>query len=136
MTNTCKRAPDRERSEERIAQDVGRRVFSQALTGSAALLLVYGCGGGDGGTVAPSGSSCSASGTAISLNHGHALLIPLMDLDSLIAMSYSIRGSSDHDHTVTLELTQLRQLKAGASVTVDASVQSAHTHVVMLACVP
>ena len=134
-TSTCKHALRRERSEEVIAGGITRRVFSQAMTGSATLLLVYGCGGG-GGSAAQSGTSCGASGTAISLNHGHALVIPLMDLDSMVAISYSSRGSADHDHTVTLEVAQLRQLKGGASVTVEASVQSAHTHVVTLACVP
>lgn len=134
-TSTCKHALRRERSEEVIAGGITRRVFSQAMTGSATLLLVHGCGGG-GGSAAPSGTSCGASGTAISLNHGHALVIPLMDLDSMVAISYSSRGSADHDHTVTLEVAQLRQLKGGASVTVEASVQSAHTHVVTLACVP
>ena len=136
-TSTCKHALRRERSEEVIAGGITRRVFSQAMTGSATLLLVHGCGGGGGGgSAAPSGTSCGASGTAISLNHGHALVIPLMDLDSMVAISYSSRGSADHDHTVTLEVVQLRQLKGGASVTVEASVQSAHTHVVTLACVP
>jgi hypothetical protein len=135
VTSTGKQALCPERSEEGIATGIGRRVFSQALTGSVALLLVHGCGGGDGGTAAPSGT-CGASGTAISLNHGHVLVIPLMDLDSMVAMTYSIRGSADHDHTVTFEVAQLRQLKAGASVTVDASVQAAHIHVVTLACVP
>ena len=132
-TSTCKHALRRERSEEVIAGGITRRVFSQAMTGSATLLLVHGCGGG-GGSAAPSGTSCGTSGTAISLNHGHALVIPLMDLDSMVAISYSSRGSADHDHTVTLEVAQLRQLKGGASVTVEASVQSAHTHVLTLAC--
>ena len=134
-TSTCKHALRRERTEEVIAGGITRRVFSQAMTGSATLLLVHGCGGGGGGSAAPSGTSCGASGTAISLNHGHALVVPLMDLDSMVAITYSSRGSADHDHTVTLEVAQLRQLKGGASVTVEASVQSAHTHVLTLACV-
>ena len=138
-TAPCKHALRPECSEEIIAGRITRRVFSQAMTGSATLLLVHGCGGAsdsDSGGVAPSATSCHASGTAISLNHGHALFIPLIDLDSVVAKTYSSRGSADHDHTVTLEVAQLRQLKVGASVTVEASVQAAHTHVVTLACVP
>ena len=133
-TSTCKHALRRERSEEVIAGGVTRRVFSQAMTGTATLLLVHGCGGGGAGTAAPSETSCGASGMAISLNHGHALVIPRMDLESMLAITYSSRGSADHDHAVTLEVAQLRQLKGGASVTVEASVQSAHTHVLTLAC--
>ena len=138
-TAPCKHALGSECSEKIIAGRVTRRVFSQAMTGSATLLLVQGCGGGgdgDSGGTALAGTRCHASGTAISLNHGHALVIPLIDLDSVVAKTYSSRGSADHDHTVTLEVAQLRQLKAGASVTVEASVQAAHTHVVTLACVP
>ena len=139
ITAPCKHALRSECSEEIIAGRITRRMFSQAMTGSATLLVVHGCGGGDdsdSGGVSPSGTSCHASGTAISLNHGHALFIPLMDLESMVAITYSSRGSADHDHTVTLEVVQLRQLKAGASVTVEASVQAAHTHVVTLACGP
>ncbi len=135
-TGTCKHALRRECSEEVIAGGITRRVFSHAMAGTATLLLVHGCGGGGvSGSTAPSGTSCGASGTAISLNHGHALVIPLMDLDSMVGITYSSPGSADHDHTLMLEVAQLRQLKGGASVTVEASVQSAHTHVLTLACV-
>ena len=116
-STACKHALRLERSEEVIARNMTRRVFSQEMTGGAALLLVHGCGGGGGGgdscIAAPSGTSCGASGSAISLNHGHALVFSLVDLDSLVAITYSRRGSADHDHTVTLEVAQLRQLKAG-----------------------
>ena len=113
-STACKHALRLERSEEVIARNMTRRVFSQEMTGGAALLLVHGCGGGgDSCIAAPSGTSCGASGSAISLNHGHALVFSLVDLDSLVAITYSSRGSADHDHTVTLEVAQLRQLKAG-----------------------
>ena len=99
------------------------------------LVSMHGCGGG-GDTPDASGSGCGSSGAAISLNHGHSLVIAPVDLDSVVDRTYSSRGSSDHDHTVILSVAQLRQLKAGASVTVMASVFAAHTHVVTVACTP
>jgi len=96
---------------------------------------VQGCGAGDDDTEPPA-LSCGASGAAISLNHGHTLGIAAVDLDSMVDMTYSSRGSSDHDHTVTLTVAQLRQLKAGLSVTAMASVAAAHSHVMTIACAP
>ena len=95
---------------------------------------MQGCGEGSGGTAEPAGSICGASGAAISLNHGHALMVASSDLGSAVDLAYSIRGLADHDHTVTLTAAQLQQLKAGRSVTAVASVSAAHSHVVMVTC--
>lgn len=111
-----------------------RRELCGAMAAGTALLLVPGCGGGGGDAAQPAESRCGASGTAIALNHGHALVIAPVDLDSMADLAYSIRGSSDHDHTVTLGVAQLRQLKAGESVTTMASVSAAHSHVVTSTC--
>lgn len=113
---------------------ITRRKFCGAIAGGTVLLLVQSCGAGDDDADKPAASSCGASGAAISLNHGHTLVIPLVDLDSMVDMTYSSRGSSDHDHTVTLTVAQLRQLKAGMSVTAVASVSAAHSHVMTVAC--
>ena len=97
--------------------------------------MAPGCGGGAGDDAAePAGSRCGASGMAIALNHGHALVIAPADLDSSVDLAYGIRGSSDHDHTVTLSVSQMRQLKAGGNVTAAASVAAAHSHVVTITC--
>ena len=115
---------------------ISRRKLFGAAAGGAAVLLVPGCGGGGGDAIEPAGTSCGASGQAISLNHGHTLVIASSDLDSTADMTYSIRGSADHDHTVTMTVAQLRQLKAGGSVTAVASVSAAHSHVATAACTP
>lgn len=104
------------------------------MAAGAAPLLVQGCGGGSGDNAGLPLSTCGAGGAAISLNHGHALAVAPSDLDSMVDMTYGIRGSADHDHAVTLTVRELRQLKAGASVTALASVSAAHAHVVTVAC--
>ena len=111
-----------------------RREFCGAVAGSSVFLLVQGCGGGGGDAVELAGTSCGASGAAISLNHSHTLVIATSDLDSAVDMTYSIRGSADHDHTMAITAAQLRQLKAGGSVTAVASVSAAHSHVITITC--
>jgi len=118
-----------------------RKGFLGAATGGAILLLLQACGGGgdDGGTPSgtPSGAAltqCGSSGAAISGNHGHTLSIPVADLDSAVDKTYSIVGSANHDHTVTFTPDQLKQLKAGQSVTVGSSTTSQHAHNVTPSC--
>lgn len=119
-----------------------RKTFCASLAGSTVTLWLQGCGGGGyssggGGTT---GSTCGASGSDISANHGHALTIPKADLDSLVAKTYNLSaGSLDaHLHSVTFSVPQLATLKGGGSVTVTApspgavpGYWGAHSHSVM-----
>ena len=57
--------------------------------------------------------SCRAS---ITQNHGHAIVVPVGDLDSSTAKTYSIKGTSAHDHKVVLEPDDFSALKSGLSV--------------------
>lgn len=91
-----------------------------------------GTGGGTGGAGGSSGSPCTAD---IVGNHGHVLDIPAADLDSTDAKTYSIQGSSVHDHTITLTPANLADLKAGTSVSVDSTVEAAHSHSITITCV-
>ena len=86
---------------------------------------------------APGPSSCGA--TAIEDNHGHALTIPVADVDSTVPITYSILGIADHNHTITLTPPQLAQIKNLTSVTVSSSVDrsniyATHFHAVTVNC--
>jgi hypothetical protein len=110
-----------------------RRLFVANTAGSAVALALGGCGGSDSDSPAPApataptpappppagGLSCGA--TAISDNHGHALLIPAADVDSMVSIMYSIAGGAGHNHTVTLTAAQLAQIKAKTAVTVQST---------------
>jgi hypothetical protein len=114
-----------------------RKGFLGAATGGAILLLLQACGGGgddDSSTPSSGGTQCGSSGAAISSNHGHTLSIPVADLDSAVDKTYSIAGSASHDHTVTFTPDQLKQLKAGQSITVTSSTVSQHAHNVTPSC--
>jgi len=121
--------------------DITRKRFIELFSSGSALLILHGCGGGGsyGGTPAPAPMPTSGCSESISGNHGHAVAVPLTDLDSTTAKSYDIRGSNPtHTHSVTFSPAQLQQLKAGTAVTVTSTPSSAgdgHMHDVMVTCV-
>ena len=71
---------------------------------------------------------------AISGNHGHTLVVPAVDLDSMTNKSYNIRGSGDHNHTVVLTPAQLQLIKVKTAVVVTSSTDQSHDHVVTVNC--
>jgi hypothetical protein len=121
-----------------MTKTMTRKGFLGAATGGAILLLLQACGGGgDDNNGTPPGtapSQCGSGDAGISGNHGHTLSIPLADLDSAVDKTYSIAGSSSHDHTVTFTPDQLKQLKAGQTVTVGSSTTFQHAHNVTPSC--
>lgn len=114
---------------------IDRKTFLLQLTSAGWLLGCGGGGGYSGGSPAPatgSGSGCSAT---INGNHGHELTITAADLDSTTAMTFDIRGSADHTHSVTFTAAQLAQLKAGNTVDVTTTTTLAHEHAISEHCV-
>ena len=116
---------------------VTRREFVQGLAAGATVLSLQACGGGGESGSGGFGLSCSA--TLITLNHGHALTIPSADLDSASPVTYSIQGTADHNHQITLSVKQLKDLKAGNGVFVTSTstttvANGAHTHDVTSRC--
>jgi hypothetical protein len=84
-------------------------------------------------TPAPPGPlTCGA--ISISANHGHVLMIPATDLDSMVSLAYDITGTADHAHTVVLTPAQLQQIKAKTAVLVNSSSNIAHFHEVTVNC--
>jgi hypothetical protein len=135
--------------------DLSRRRFLEPALGTAILLLMPGCGGGGsdaGMSLADSAAALGATpsstpsstpsitpgagcGSIFDFNHGHVLTVLRSDLDSTTAVSYDIRGSADHTHTVTLTAAQLATLKSGVSVTVTSTTTAYHEHVITVSCV-
>lgn len=115
-----------------------RKAFCARLTGASVVLLIQACGGGgDSAMVAtPASPGPGAAGCTdtIAANHGHVLTIATADLNSAVDMVYNIQGAATHNHTVTLTVAQLRELKAGTNVTVITSTTEAHEHSVSILC--
>jgi hypothetical protein len=124
---------------------LSRREFSERLIGSSVMLLaLQACGGGGSysspATPTPSpapspASTCSSSGAQISGNHGHEVTIPLADLDSMTDMTYNIQGTATHNHTITLTVAMLQQLKNTDTTSVNSTVTQSHNHMVTISCV-
>jgi len=119
--------------------DISRKRFVEALFSGGALLLISGCGGGDNDNDNGSqngGGLLQGCGSTIAANHGHAITIPVADLDSPTARTYDIAGAAGHSHTITLSPAQLQQLKAGVTVAVTSSPSTGdgHTHGVSIGC--
>jgi hypothetical protein len=128
---------------------ITRKAFLGAATAGTVVLLLQACGGGDGEdsgaptpapgpapapNPGPGAAQCGATGAAIAGNHGHTLTIPAGDLDSATAMTYDIRGTANHSHSVTFTPAQLQALKAGQGVTVLSTTDSSHEHAVTATC--
>jgi len=117
---------------------ISRKVFLLQIAGGGFMLALGGCGGG-GGDAAPApppapapapSQATNCSPFTFTANHGHVLAIPIADLDSTVARTYSTGGTAPHNHSVTLSPTQLAQLKAGQAVQLTTSVAGLdpHTH--------
>ena len=92
-----------------------------------------GGGGGGGGGTASTCSTNGAAGTAISLNHGHSLVVPAADFSNTGDMTYDITGTSLHAHTITLTQAQRATILGGTPVTVTSTLVG-HSHSVTVAC--
>ena len=112
-----------------------RKLFLRQMGGGCLTLVLAGCGGGgdDDEVVVPPPVTCS--NFLFSGNHGHALVVPAADLDSLIDKSYSIQGTASHDHPFTLTAANLARLKAGQAIlVVTTGTTLEHTHDVSGSC--
>ena len=81
-------------------------------------------------------SDCSDNGTqsSISANHGHSLIVSSSDVQSGSARTYSIQGSSSHDHMVSLTAADFTNLQNNNSITVNSTNDDGHTHSVTVSC--
>jgi hypothetical protein len=110
---------------------ITRKTFLGLAAGGTVALL-QACGGDSNDHPAP--ASCGASGVEISNNHGHALVVPVADLSATTDKTYTIVGTSNHDHTVRLTAAQFEVLRTGGSVTVTSSTEFSHGHQVTAGC--
>jgi hypothetical protein len=109
-----------------------RHDFLQLCTGLAALgtvPFVAGCPAPD-----DTGACDMDPDVTIAGNHGHMLDVPLADVADGDRVTYDIRGSADHTHTVTLSAEDFERLQGGGEVTVSSSVEDGHSHEITARC--
>ena len=126
---------------------ITRKQFLHGVAGGMVTSLVQGCGGGGDGGSSTAGTSTGGMFSMITAcgpitianDHGHAITISTADLDSTSSRTYSIAGTANHDHTITLSPTQLSMLQAGdqmvvVSTVTDAAPHGPHSHDVAITC--
>lgn len=117
-----------------------RRAFLRTTAATAIVGVALACSTDDEGDDEAAGSEggdCTgaANGT-IASNHGHTAQIPAADIAAGAGMTYSIMGSSPHDHEITLGADDMAALAAGMSVMVTSNSGGGdgHNHAVTLTC--
>lgn len=123
-----------------------RKEFIQKTMGSMLVALpalsLVGCSSSDNGPATPdpdpdpAGIDCLANGTGVSIgtNHGHTLVVSKEDVDAGAEKTYSIQGSSGHDHMVTLSIANFTSLKSKTAISVTSTNDADHTHSVAVSC--
>jgi hypothetical protein len=121
---------------------MNRKTFIEKSVGAMMVALpayaLIGCSSSDnGGDPNPNPNpnpdtdgECLANGTntAISANHGHNLTVSVADVTAGNEKSYSIQGSSGHDHMVTITGAQFSTLQDNNSVVLNSTSGDGHVH--------
>jgi hypothetical protein len=114
----------------------GRRDFVRLLVFAGVGTALGACGEDSGEPAVPNCNLHGGKATAISANHGHVLEVPAADF-AAGDHTYSIAGTSGHDHQIALTAAQLAQIMAGTQVQVtstESAVPGVHTHLVTVGC--
>jgi hypothetical protein len=126
--------------------DMDRKTFIEKTAGAMLVAIpaysLLGCsssddGGGETPTPNPNGdANCTANGTSIAIggNHGHTLEVSKADVTAGNEKTYSIQGSSLHNHSVTLTSANFTSLQSNSSISVTSSSDASHTHSVQVSC--
>ncbi len=68
-------------------------------------------------------------------NHGHELVIPKEDIAAGTQKTYSIQGTADHDHRVTVTSMDFSNLQGDGYAAEFSSDTGGHTHKLVIGCV-
>jgi hypothetical protein len=101
--------------------------------GVGAVAFIASCGD-DGGSAVDAGNTCTDPVNQIADNHGHALAIPIADVNAGAAMTYNLTGGG-HAHSISINATQFGQIKNGQTLNITSTTGSGHTHMVTIMCV-
>ena len=113
-----------------------RKEFLGSLVGVAAIAA---CGGDDGG--GQDGAlvrNCGTNGTMVDIgsNHGHVLVVTSSEINAGVDKTYTITGTADHAHSVTITAANFATLQSNAngSLNLTSTSGGGHTHSVLVFC--
>ena len=122
-----------------------RKTFITKTAGALMVTLpvasLIGCSSSDDGSGNPipmdnPQASCIDNGTAASIgsNHGHTVVVSKADVAAGAEKTYSIQGTSGHNHTITITAENFTTLKNNSAISVVSSNDDNHTHAVSVSC--
>ena len=122
-----------------VLAGVGAGVASLAACGGDSGKGGTGGSGGGGTGGASGGNACDTNEPveAIATNHTsgpHALTVTAAEVAAGTTKTYSIQGTSGHDHTITITAAMFTMLKAGTPVMTTSTSGGGHTHSVSVMC--
>jgi hypothetical protein len=118
--------------------NITRKQFLEtALTALGAMVALgaAGCSSSDNSS-SSGGGDCSKSNAAVTIeaNHGHVLKVTPADVKAAVGKTYHIKGSANHDHTVTLGAPDFQQLAQGQTVYKTSTLTNNHQHPITIVC--
>ena len=121
-----------------------RKQFLQSALNTCAatlgLTVLASCGSGpsapapDGGRSGSDAAPAAVPAVTIGDNHGHVMVVSQSDVLAAQQKSYSIRGTSDHDHTVLLTQAEFEQLAGCRAIMTTSTFDADHDHSILVAC--
>ena len=80
--------------------------------------------------------ACESVVTTVGRNHGHILTVSTADVAASEKRVYQIRGSSSHDHSLTVTPEEFALIASGASLRKRCDFGAGHRHRVLVRCQP
>jgi len=124
-----------------------RKTFIQKTVGAMFIAIpaysLVGCSSSDNGLsdLNPNPNpnpqaNCVENGTTglIASNHGHTLTVSSADVEAGAEKTYSIQGTSGHNHTVTLTASDFTSLQGNNAVELNSTTGDGHTHAIVVSC--
>lgn len=75
-----------------------------------------------------------AMASSITNNHGHSLTVSKADIEAGVDKTYSIMGSADHDHEITITAADFSTLKNNMQIGENSTTVQSHSHSVTISC--
>jgi hypothetical protein len=120
-----------------MSEPLSRKDFLLVTGGVAAAgALLVACRSDNAAASAAASGPCGKNGAKDSgLNDPlHHLVVPAADVVAGVSHTYSIKGTSTHDHKITLEAADFVNLVAGTKVTVTSTNVLGHVHTFDVVC--
>lgn len=94
---------------------------------------VGGSGGASGGSGGDTVGACETDVELVNA-HVHDVSVPADDVNAGEAMTYELSTVAGHTHSIELTADDLAMLAGGATIEVESTVNSGHSHTVSVTC--